>query len=81
MELKGQHFENCRTCKKTYAANPYSRAKYCPACEDTYEATYKQVREYLYDHRGSSAVEIAEHTGVPVELILNFISDERFMTE
>jgi len=81
MELKGQNFENCRSCNKAYAANPFLRSKYCPTCEDTYESKYKTVREYLYDHRGSSAVQIAEATGIPVELILDFIADERFTTD
>lgn len=78
MELKGSHFENCRTCHKTYAVTPLTHPKYCPTCREAYENKFKIARDYLYSHRGATASQIAQHTGLPTELILAFVSDDRF---
>lgn len=79
MELKGKKFENCKKCGKTYTLNPFSSSRRCPECDEEYENTYRIVRDYLYDNRGATAIQISEATGASIELIMEYVKEERFI--
>ncbi len=65
---------NCIVCGRLFKS---TNQNICDKCTDDEESPYIKVREYLYQNRGASAVEVSEATGVSVSNILKLINDNR----
>lgn len=65
---------NCAKCGRLFG---YSGSPFCSFCIEEEEDKYKVVRDYLYDNPGSSVVDVSEATGVPTEMIMKFLREER----
>ncbi len=70
---------NCPQCGKLFAYTGSN--KLCPVCRQTEEADFKKVRDYLWDHPGSTIEIVHEETGVDRELIIKFIKEDRLVAE
>lgn len=65
---------NCSRCGKLFV---YITQRVCPACVAEDEKEFEIVREYVWEHRGCSAIEVHEATGVSMDKILQFLREGR----
>jgi flagellar operon protein (TIGR03826 family) len=65
---------NCPRCGRLFT---YISKNLCPVCIEEDEKEFKKVKEYVWAHRGCSAVEVHEATGVSLEKILNYLREGR----
>lgn len=66
---------NCRRCGKMY--NYIGGAPICIDCKNADEATFKRVKEYLYDNPGATLSQVANDVNVSVEKIKMFLKEGR----
>jgi flagellar operon protein (TIGR03826 family) len=66
---------NCRRCGKIY--NYLGGAPICPACKDQDEATFRKVKEYLYQNPGAALSEVSSVLDVSVEKIKAYLKEGR----
>lgn len=70
----------CELCGRFYEVNEKEHnIVLCQECRAIEKENYTKVREYLYDHNGASAWEIANNTGVSLKSIERFIKEGRIM--
>ncbi len=72
-------FTTCSRCKAGFIAAPGQRI--CPACKQKEDEQYILVKEFLDESPGTSADEVAEATGVPVDLVMKFVREGRLRSE
>ncbi|WP_353893751.1 hypothetical protein PRVXH_000512 [Proteinivorax hydrogeniformans] len=65
---------NCRKCGKIMYSNGYFM---CSECKAEEYSSYKLVRDYVYDNKGATVLEVAEATGVDKSVILRYVKEER----
>jgi flagellar operon protein (TIGR03826 family) len=70
MDLK-----NCKKCGRMFSDT--NGHEICRKCRLEVEDHFKIVREYIYDHPGTTVNEVAEETGVPKKEILKYLREER----
>lgn len=66
---------NCRSCGRIF--NYLSGAPICPACRESMEAKFQEVKEYVREHRGVSIPEVAEACDVDPAQIRQWLKDDR----
>ncbi|MBR5337143.1 MAG: flagellar protein [Lachnospiraceae bacterium] len=66
---------NCKTCGRLF--NYYNGPKVCPACKDALEEKFRQVKEYLREHKVASITEVSEANEVSVNQIKQWVREER----
>lgn len=49
----------------------------CTACTQKGDATFKRIKEYLYEHQGASASELVSNLGVSLKEIRQFLREDR----
>lgn len=49
----------------------------CPFCKEKEEDTFKEVKEYLWDHRGATMIEVIENCGATEKQIKQWIREQR----
>lgn len=66
---------NCRKCGKifNYVVGPLI----CPACKDSMEAKFREVKEFVREHRTATMPEISESCDVDMQQIRQWIREER----
>ena len=69
------NIRNCRTCGKIF--NYMSGPPICPACRDSAEAKFQEVKEYIREHRGAGINEVSEACDVEPSQIRQWLKDER----
>ncbi|HHT85201.1 MAG: hypothetical protein ACOX34_07030 [Bacillota bacterium] len=62
--------KNCDRCGKVFVS---SGPSICPECFETEEQQFQVVKRYLAKHKGASARKVSEDTGVPVEVVTEFV--------
>ena len=69
--------KNCKSCNRLfqYIGGP----PLCPACRDELENKFQEVKEFIYQNRGSSIAEVAEATGVSTKQIKQWIREDRLV--
>ena len=70
MELK-----NCKKCGRMFSDT--GGHEFCTKCRLEVEDHFKIVREYVYDHPGTTVNEVSEETGVPKEEILKYLREKK----
>ncbi len=45
----------------------------CPECFETQEEQFRTVKKYLLENKGASATKVSSDTGVPVEVVAEFV--------
>ena len=67
--MTGQ-IRNCKRCAKLFV---FVGLPICPDCLAKEEEQYRKVKLYLDDHQGASVVEVSDGTGVPADVVVEFL--------
>lgn len=70
MEVK-----NCKVCKRMF--NYIAGEVLCPACRDEMEVKFRDIKDYLWEHKNSSVDEVAEKFEIPKQTIFDWIRQGR----
>lgn len=65
---------NCSRCGRIFG---YMGSPICSFCKEEEEDEFKKVKDFLYDHPGSTVMEVSQATEVDVEKIMRFLREER----
>lgn len=65
----------CRSCKRIF--NYLSGPNICPACKESLEAKFQEVKAYIEEHRGAGMQEVSEECDVEVSQIRQWLREER----
>ena len=66
---------NCRNCGRLF--NYISGIVICPACRESLEAKFQEVKEYIREHKGAGIQEVAEACDVETAQIRQWLREER----
>lgn len=66
----GSGLRNCKRCGKIFV---YAGVPVCPECLEKEEAQYSKVKRYLDANPGAGVDETSEQTGVPPEMVIEFL--------
>jgi ribosomal protein L37E len=69
---------SCKRCRKLYEK---IRKPICPSCEQTEELEFLEVRKYVADHPKQNAEQVAEGTGIDIEVVLRCIEEDLIALE
>jgi predicted nucleic acid-binding Zn-ribbon protein len=62
--------KNCDRCGKVFVS---SGVPICPDCYEKEEEQFQIVKKYLAEHKRATARKVSEDTGVPVEIVTEFV--------
>ena len=65
----------CTNCNIPF--NQVRNEEQCPACAASGDATFRRIKEYLYEHQGASASELVSVLGVSMRQIRQFLREDR----
>lgn len=68
------------TFQCTHCGMPFDRRRneeLCPACDASGEVVFRRIKEYLYEHPGSSATDLVNNLGVTLKQIRHYLREER----
>ena len=68
--------QNCRRCGRLFLS---SGLTICQDCIGKEEDLFEVVKEYLSSHSGASVRVVSEDTGVPVEIVTEFVRQGRIV--
>lgn len=68
----------CKQCGKLFQTLGSSN---CPACVEEMDKAFKTVKDYLFDHRDATVVDVVTDTGVPEKYVLSFLKEGRLNVE
>ncbi len=68
----------CRKCGKSYEADGLTEG-FCHDCLQDHLDKYHQVREYLWEHPGSTAAIVAKECDCSVRQVMQWVKEDRFM--
>lgn len=68
----------CRKCGAKYESKRLTDG-FCEKCAIEYMDKYHQVREYLWNHPGVTASDIAKACDCNVTQVMNWVKEDRFM--
>ncbi len=68
--MRGSELRNCRRCGRLFY---YVGVPICSDCREKEEGQYAILKEYLLEHPRATVPEASKDTGVPVELITDFL--------
>ncbi len=66
---------NCERCHKVF--QPTANQKECPTCKQADELDFRRIKDYLYDHPGATASEVATVLNVSMRVIKFYLKEER----
>lgn len=69
------NIKNCRVCGRIF--NYIAGAVICPACRESQEAKFQEVKEYVREHKGAGIAEVAEACDVEPAQIRQWLREER----
>ena len=69
------NIRNCRVCGRIF--NYMTGAPICPACRESLEAKFQEVKEYIREHRGAGITEVAEACDVDTAQIRQWLREDR----
>ncbi len=69
------NIRNCRVCGRIF--NYMAGSPVCPACRETMEAKFQEVKEYIREHSGAGVAEVAEACDVEPSQIRQWLREDR----
>jgi uncharacterized protein len=69
---------NCRRCGKVYNFNGFA---VCPNCTRQEQEDFDKIRDYLFKHPNSSALEVSQATGLELKVITRFQKEGRIESD
>lgn len=68
---------NCKRCGKVFV---YAGIPVCPECLEREEDQYRKVKRFLDEHPRAGVSETSEGTGVPIEVVIEFMRQGLLVT-
>lgn len=68
---------NCKRCGKVFL---YAGAPVCPECLAKEEDQFRKVKHYIDEHSGAGVQETSDETGVPVDVVVEFLRQGLLVT-
>ncbi|MFY9176866.1 MAG: hypothetical protein WBI74_02020 [Caldicoprobacterales bacterium] len=65
---------NCKRCDRIYQ---YRGSKYCPQCTIELDEIFIKVRDYIYDNKNATVLDVSQALGVEEDIILEFLKQGR----
>ncbi len=65
----------CKICRRVF--KPEGMSKICPSCDIRDDSVYKDIKEYLYKHPGTSSEVLETLFGVKKETIVRYLKEYR----
>jgi hypothetical protein len=62
--------KNCRRCGRVFVS---SGPSICPECFEQEEEQFQIIKKYLSEHKRASAKKVSEDTGIPIEVVTDFV--------
>lgn len=69
------NIRNCRNCGRIF--NYVAGSIICPACRESMEAKFQEVKEYIREHKGVGIAQVAEACDVEASQIRQWLREER----
>ena len=69
--------QNCKNCKKLF--NYITGERLCPACKEKLEEKYQEVKEFIREHPGMSATQVADECDTTLNQIKKWVREERLI--
>ena len=69
------NIRNCKLCGRIF--NYISGPPTCPACRESMEAKFQEVKDYIREHRGVGISEVAEACDVDPAQIRQWLREDR----
>lgn len=69
------NIRNCRNCGRIF--NYVAGSVICPACRESMEAKFQEVKEYIREHKGAGIAQVAEACDVEASQIRQWLREER----
>jgi len=69
---------NCRRCSRIFT---YTGKAICNHCLEEEQADFDRVREYLFNNRNSTTIQVSEATEVDVKVITRFLKEGRLESD
>lgn len=66
---------NCRNCGRLF--NYVVGVVVCPACRESLEAKFQEVKEYIWEHKGAGITEVSQACDVDAAQIRQWLREER----
>lgn len=66
---------NCRNCGAIF--NYVAGAKICPACKESLEAKFQEVKQFIEDHPGVGITQVSRECDVEQQQIQQWLREER----
>lgn len=73
----GSGLRNCKRCGKLFV---YAGVPVCPECLEKEEEQYRKVKKYLDSNPRAGVDETSEQTGVPSEMVIEFLRQGLLVT-
>lgn len=67
----------CKYCGRLF--NSYSKTTKCSQCSELDTSKFKIIEQYLIDHPGSNAIQVASGLNIKVSEILEYINEGRLV--
>ena len=74
----GSKVATCKQCGKLFQT---IGSVYCSVCVVEMDEAFKIVKDYLYDHRDATVVDVIKGTGVSEKYVLSFLKEGRLDIE
>lgn len=67
----------CRLCGHMF--KDFGQTDYCPDCAPKVESAIQNIRVFWMDHPNASAEECADHVGIPVKQVKEWIREQKII--
>ena len=64
------NIRNCKRCGKLFL---YAGVPICPDCLGKEDEQFRKVKHYIDEHKGAGVQETSDETGVPVDVVVEFL--------
>jgi hypothetical protein len=68
---------NCKRCGKVFL---YAGVPICPECLAKEDEQFRKVNRYIDSHQGAGVEETSDETGVPVDIVVEFLRQGLLVT-
>jgi len=71
------NIRNCKRCGKIFL---YAGVPICPECLAKEDEQFRKVKRYIDEHSGAGVQETSDETGVPVDVVVEFLRQGLLVT-
>jgi transposase-like protein len=71
-----EEVKSCAKCNKMFSSR--NGATFCEVCARDEDEIYKNIREYLVDHPGTSIMDLSVRFKVSINRLMHYVHNGRF---